>query len=162
VYRFPELTFLRIAETILANQPDFLEQKCSIAEIIEKAGDLCLFLPKYHCELNIIEFFWGATKCYTRGKYPWLPPLHLLIFTHSLRITENCDYSLAGLEVNRPLGQAAVKIETIRRWYHRMMRWLDAHELGEGAVQAGESVRKFKSKTYTSHRRIGDVDDAPE
>jgi len=50
----------------------------------------------------------------------------------------------------------------IRHWYHRMMRWLDAHELGEGAVQAEESVRKFKSKSYTSHCRIGDVDDAPE
>jgi hypothetical protein len=40
-----------------------------------------------------------------------------------------------------------------------MMRWLDAYEAGEGAVKAGESVRKFTSKTYASHRRIGDVDE---
>ena len=79
VYPFPELTFLRIAETILANQPHFLEQKCSIAEIIEDAGHLCLFLLKYHCELNIIEFFWGATKRYTRGQSPLIPTVYICI-----------------------------------------------------------------------------------
>jgi hypothetical protein len=45
------------AETLLANQPDFLEQEFQITEIVKAAGHLYLFLPKYHCELNIIEFF---------------------------------------------------------------------------------------------------------
>jgi transposase len=54
------------AETLLANQPDFLEQECQIAEVVKAGGHLCLFLPKYHCELNIIEFFWDATKNHTR------------------------------------------------------------------------------------------------
>jgi len=47
------------AETLLANQP---EQECQIMAIVKAAGHLCLFLPKYHCELNIIEFFGGQQR----------------------------------------------------------------------------------------------------
>jgi transposase len=83
------------ATSILSNQPDFLEQEPQIMQIIKDAGHLCIFLPKYHCELNIIEFFWGATKRYTR---------------------ENCDYSFESLKTNVPKGKALVKLATIRRW----------------------------------------------
>jgi hypothetical protein len=114
VYRFPELTFLRIAETILASQPDFLEQKCSIAEIIEKAGHLCLFLPKYHCELNIIEFFWGATKRYTRGKSPWLPPLY--IYSFLLIITVSQKTATIALLVSRSTYRSAKRPSRLRRF----------------------------------------------
>ncbi|KAK7042832.1 hypothetical protein R3P38DRAFT_3449566, partial [Favolaschia claudopus] len=44
---------------LLELQPDFLEQKSLVQEVIEEAGHLCIFLPKFHCELNFIEFFWG-------------------------------------------------------------------------------------------------------
>jgi hypothetical protein len=50
------------AKRTLDSQPDFTEQKSLIQEVIEKAGHLCIFLPKFHCELNFIEFFWGAVK----------------------------------------------------------------------------------------------------
>src|SRR5467141_3418476 len=83
------------AETLLANQPDFLEQECQIMAIVKAAGHLCLFLPKYHCELNIIEFFWGATKNHTR---------------------ECCDFTLEGLDREIEVGQGKVRIETIRRY----------------------------------------------
>jgi transposase len=45
-------------------QPDFKEQKSLVHETIEAAGHLCIMLPKYHCELNFIELFWGAMKRY--------------------------------------------------------------------------------------------------
>ena len=113
------------AETLLANQPDFPEQECQIMAIVKAAGHLCLFLPKYHCELNIIEFFWGATKHHTR---------------------ECCDFTLDGLDREIGVGQEKVKVETIRRWYHRMMRWLDAYETG-----AQHQVQAFSSKKFKSH-----------
>lgn len=47
---------------IIDLQPDFKEQKSLIHETIEAAGHLCIMLPKYHCELNVIEFFWGANE----------------------------------------------------------------------------------------------------
>jgi len=36
-------------------------------------GHLCIFLPKFHCELNFIKFFWGVVKKY---------------------LYNNCDYTL--------------------------------------------------------------------
>jgi hypothetical protein len=50
------------AQRILEHQPDFLMQKSLVQEVIEERGHLCIFLPKFHCELNFIEFFWGAVK----------------------------------------------------------------------------------------------------
>ena len=62
------------AKRILDLQPDFQEQKSLVHETIEAAGHLCIMLPKYHCELNFIEFFWGAIKEIS----PWTLRLHLL------------------------------------------------------------------------------------
>ncbi|KIK91271.1 hypothetical protein PAXRUDRAFT_105146, partial [Paxillus rubicundulus Ve08.2h10] len=44
---------------ILGLQPDFKAQKSLVQEVIENAGHLCIFLPKFHCKLNFIEFFGG-------------------------------------------------------------------------------------------------------
>jgi hypothetical protein len=49
--------------------------------VIEEAGHLCVFLSKFHCELNFIEFFWGTVKKYLR---------------------ENCDYTFDTLKANMP------------------------------------------------------------
>lgn len=49
-------------ETCAANQKDFLAEKPLIQIEVEKAGHLCLFLPKFHCELNPIEMYWGYAK----------------------------------------------------------------------------------------------------
>ena len=48
--------------SILFNQPDFVSQKSQLQELIESHGHLCDFYPKYHCELNFIEQYWGAAK----------------------------------------------------------------------------------------------------
>jgi hypothetical protein len=53
-------------KTILAQRPDFLAQKSLVQEVVEAAGHLCIFLPKFHRKLNFIELFWGAVK-----KYLW-------------------------------------------------------------------------------------------
>ena len=58
---------------LLSVQPDFLEQKSRRQEEIEKRGHLCMFFPKFLCELNWIEYRWGRAKWYTRGNcgYNW-------------------------------------------------------------------------------------------
>lgn len=47
---------------ILYTQLDFVSQKPLLQEYIESHGHLCDFYPKYHCELNFIEQYWGAAK----------------------------------------------------------------------------------------------------
>lgn len=47
---------------LLFSQPDFIDQKSQVQELVESRGHLCDFYPKYHCELNYIEQFWGAAK----------------------------------------------------------------------------------------------------
>lgn len=46
----------------LFNQPDFVNQKSALQELVESRGHICDFYPKYHCELNFIEMYWGAAK----------------------------------------------------------------------------------------------------
>lgn len=47
---------------ILSLQSDFANEKPLLKRIIEEAGHVCLFLPKFHCELNPIELFWSFIK----------------------------------------------------------------------------------------------------
>ena len=47
---------------ILQNHKDFREQQSIIAQLIEDRGHKCIFLPKFHCELNPIEMYWGYAK----------------------------------------------------------------------------------------------------
>ena len=124
------------AKRILELQPDFQEQCSLVQETIEHAGHLCIFLPKFHCELNFIEFFWGAVKRYLR---------------------ENCDYTFQTLKDNLPKALASIDLHTIRQWEHRMVRWMDAYRLGLGAKDVQFRVRQFSSKRYTSHRRVLEI-----
>lgn len=118
---------------ILELQPDFAEQKSLVQETIEAAGHLCLFFPKFHCELNYIEFFWAQVKKYLR---------------------ENCDYTFDTLKENMPKALKSVPLETIRRWEHRMYRWMEAYRSGLGTSAAQLQVKQFGSAKYKSHRRV--------
>ena len=121
------------ARHILEHQPDFMEQHSLVQEVIEAAGHLCIFLPKFHCELNFIEFFWGEVKNYLR---------------------KHCDYTFKTLQGNMPKALASVQVSTIRKWEHRMIRWMDAYRSGLGAKEAQFQVKVFSSKHYKSHRRV--------
>ncbi|KAJ6615170.1 hypothetical protein B0H10DRAFT_1801954 [Mycena sp. CBHHK59/15] len=47
---------------ILFCQPDFVNQKSVLEELVDSRSHICDFYPKYHCELNFIEMYWGAAK----------------------------------------------------------------------------------------------------
>lgn len=118
---------------ILENQPDFLAQKSLVQEVIEAAGHMCIFLPKFHCDLNFIEYFWSAVKKHLR---------------------DHCDFTFDTLKENMPKALEQVQLSTIQKWEHRMYRWMDAYRSGLGTTEAGKQVRKFSSTKYKSHRRI--------
>jgi hypothetical protein len=67
-------------QRILSLQPDFLAEKPLLQLIIEKAGHKCLFLPKFHCELNPIEMVWSQLKrrvCCHLSAIHYLPHIRL-------------------------------------------------------------------------------------
>lgn len=47
---------------LLYHQPDFSAVKSSLELLCEEMGIGCLFIPKFHCELNPIEQCWGYAK----------------------------------------------------------------------------------------------------
>ncbi|KAJ8585008.1 hypothetical protein M405DRAFT_745999 [Rhizopogon salebrosus TDB-379] len=121
---------------ILERQTDFCNQKSLVQEVIEAAGHLCIFLPKFHCELNFIEFFWGAVKKHLR---------------------DNCDYTFATLKENMP--KASHPFSAAQSVYGNIVcnRWMDAYRSGLGTTEAQIQVKAFSSRKYKSHRRIPDT-----
>ena len=47
---------------VLSLQADFRAGIPRLQQVIEAAGHKCYFLPKFHCELNPIEMYWGWVK----------------------------------------------------------------------------------------------------
>ena len=47
---------------VLSLQEDFAQEKSMLQHYIEGRGYICMFLPKFHCELNPIEIVWGFMK----------------------------------------------------------------------------------------------------
>ena len=99
-------------------------------QTIEAAGHLCIFLLKFYCQLNVIEFFWGAVKRYLR---------------------EHCDYTYDGLRANIPKALASVRLSTIRKWEHCMIGWMEAYREGKGTKEAQiqVNIRKNTKKIRT-------------
>jgi len=82
-------------EFLLSDQPDFKLQQNAIQELIISRGHLCIFLPKYHPELNFIERYWPRVKWYARQK---------------------CDQTIKGLRTatNEALSEKACDLALIQ------------------------------------------------
>lgn len=70
-------------EHVFGEQKDLKEVSSSLVLLLQRHGVVCLMLPKYHCECNLIELVWGRAKDWTR---------------------KNCKYALECLRKNVPLS----------------------------------------------------------
>jgi len=68
------------AYQVLSLQDDFVNKKPLLQHYLEGCGHVCLFLPKFHCELNPIEMLWGYAKYHE----PYLTGYHSII--HNLKV----------------------------------------------------------------------------
>jgi len=86
----------------LASHSDFINEKNELEYFLHGCGHACLFIPKFHCELNPIERCWSQAKRYTRAY---------------------CTYNIVGLRRNVCPGLDSVHIENIQNYvYFRRVR----------------------------------------
>lgn len=119
------------AIALLSKQPDFKEQCSMIEEYLHSQGQLVLFFPKFHCECNWIEQFWGACKRFTR---------------------EKCTYNISGLRENIPAAMSHVDDgPSIVRFFNKSKRIMEAYAKG-----ITMDTEEFQNRVYRSHRRLED------
>ncbi|KAH9076682.1 hypothetical protein Ae201684P_010618 [Aphanomyces euteiches] len=116
------------ARHCMASHDDFRQQLSVLEETISQEGHICLFFPKYYCELNPIEPFWGAAKRLTRV---------------------NCDYSWLGLVETVPESLNRVALSSIRKYFRRCGHFIEAYNYG-----CDYKLSQYAHKIYKSHRRI--------
>jgi transposase len=119
---------------LLADQPDFKAQESCLSEITHGAGHEILFFPKYHCEFNWIERYWGATKKYCR---------------------KHCTYSMTTLPDTMEAAFSSVSIVEMRRFARKAYRYMDAY-LGRNGQSLTPYQVEWAVKKYKHHRRIND------
>lgn len=122
------------AKHLLANQPDFLAQRSAIHEVIDERNHLFKLYPKFHCELNFIERYWGLVKVQAR---------------------KECDYTFKKLQINLPnfLTNACTPATKVRGFHNRCWRYIEAYSNEKNATEAEEIVQQF-SKAQKSHRKL--------
>ncbi|KXN91985.1 hypothetical protein AN958_11045 [Leucoagaricus sp. SymC.cos] len=114
---------------LLFNQPDFVSQKSRLQEFIELCGHLCDFYPKYHCEYNFIEQYWGTAKYQYRNS------------ARTSNIEEMEQNMLACLN--------DVPLKQIRKFANRAAHFISAYGQGLSGEQAAWANRK-----YHGHRTL--------
>jgi hypothetical protein len=122
---------------VLGRQEDFLKQKSGIEEAFDaynlKHGTRhrCLFLPKFHPELNYIERYWGRMKFYVR--------------LHS-------DCTVPTLEKNMLEARSLdnIPLAMIRRFARGTFAYLYAYRNKLDIIKADAWVKKHR--THRGHR----------
>ncbi|CAB1098143.1 unnamed protein product [Ectocarpus sp. CCAP 1310/34] len=111
---------------VFAELKAFKMELNKIEKMFKKAGHICIFLAKYHPELNAIERYWGYVK-------------------HLLRL--HCEYSLKHMLKILPGALSGVPLRFMRGWSRVTWLYLEAYD--EGLVDYLE-VRDLKK--WLSHR----------
>ena len=107
------------ADRIIELQPDFMLQTSVLEETILKKNHKCIFLPKFHCELNFIEMFLGQK--------------------------DKCDYKFESLKRTVPGALNSVPLDSIRRSARKSWRNMDIYRGGLTGLAAVYACKKFSS-----------------
>ena len=108
-------------QNILAEHDDFKNEKCRVDTFLTSCGHTCVFIPKFHCELNPIERVWAQSKRYTRA---------------------HCDYTIPSLRRRIPEGLRSVSKENIANYVRRCRNYMFAYL--EGAAVGKELEKRIK------------------
>ncbi|QRW19720.1 DDE superfamily endonuclease [Rhizoctonia solani] len=115
---------------VMMNQPDFNNRESGLQEAARELGTEVVFLPKYHCELSMIEQVWG----YAKRDYRDNPPN-----SSSKKLKEN---ALKALE--------SPPILSMRKFAARSQRFADGYDHGmDGSQAAAWATTIFKHHRET-------------
>lgn len=117
------------AQEALSKCEDFAHEPTILQHTVKQRGHLCIYLPKFHCELNPIEMVWSDTKKYTRN---------------------NCKYSFNDLQQTVPeaLNNAVQNMQHIANLFNITQQLEAIYPRLQGDEQPDAIRRK-----YLSHRR---------
>ena len=125
---------LKEARTLLSKQQDFLEQKEWLEETLSEAGCAIDYYPKYHCEFNFIEMFWGAAKAWSRA---------------------HCTFNFNDHVLLVPKTLDSVSLSKIRKFARKCYRYMDAYRITDSG---GNSLTckqvEYAVKKYRGHRKV--------
>jgi hypothetical protein len=122
---------------VLSQQDDFVNQPSMLESLIKERGHLCIFLPKFHCELNPIEMYWGWCKYRYRQ-------------TSKKTFAEAKENALEYLD--------ACPTDVIRRFIQRSWRFMSVYRLGLTGNIAAWAVRKQKSHRACNESILAEID----
>jgi hypothetical protein len=138
---------------VLSFQDDFWMERPLIQSLIEDSGHICLFLPKFHCELNPIEILWGYGKYHmciiiSRALRPRCHPIQCLYRLSGYHNLSDGKFATAKALVPECLDSCG--LITIRRFFQKSWRYLDTYEKGLDMKQA-----TYANKKYKSYHKVG-------
>ena len=117
----------------LASHPDFKHEKCMIEKFLISNGHICVFLPKYHPELNPIERVWAQLKRHVKA---------------------HCKYTFPSLRKNIPLAYDSVSLENIQNHFRKVRHYMYGYMEGlKPGAELDEAIKRYKV-AVKSHRRI--------
>jgi hypothetical protein len=90
-------------------------------------------LPKFHCEFNWIERYWGAAKKYTR---------------------RNCNYTWDRLMETVPHALNSVSLSSMRKFARKSFRYMDAYRQQLNGDYLSPEHVEYCVKRYKSHRSV--------
>jgi len=132
---------------LLSQQDDFQHQMSLLEQTITARGHLCVFLPKFHCELNPIEmvhiFSYHAQRILISKitqYWGWCKGRYREVYKVKFK-----DAKKTALEY---LNTCPVKV--IQRFFNRSWRFMDAYWHGLTGKAAEWAIQKQRS-----HRRVG-------
>ena len=98
------------------------------------AGFCIDYYPKYHCEFNYIEMFWGAAKAWSRA---------------------NCTFNFNDHVRLVPKALDSVSLTKIKKFARKSYRYMDAYRI---TSSIGNSLTckqiEYAVKRYRGHRKI--------
>ena len=109
-------------KTTIASFPDFQNPKTLVEEKVESRGHLCIFPPKFHCELNAIERCWCHSKNFSRA---------------------HCNGSITRLRPLVPQAQETVTTDMIHKFFKTCRDYEKAYRDGRTCRDVDAAVKVY-------------------